>query len=70
MCMNTNLKIGELGVIEIWVDMQGGAHHEQQFKLVQGGAKVAGKAQTPYLQKSFQVKQNSKRHLEFNKQRS
>lgn len=29
------LKIGELGVVEVRVDVQGGAHHQQRLKLVQ-----------------------------------
>lgn len=43
-------------MVEVGVDVQRGAHHQQRFKLVQGGADVAGEAQTPDLQKSFQVK--------------
>lgn len=28
------LKVGELGVVEVGVDVQRGAHHQQGFKLV------------------------------------
>lgn len=59
------LEVGELWVIEVGVDVQRGAHHQQRFKLVQRGADVASETETPDLQKSFQVKQHSKGHLEW-----
>ncbi len=55
-CVYPYLKVGELGVVEVRVDVQRGAHHQQRFKLVQGGADVAGEAKTPDFQKRFQVK--------------
>lgn len=55
-CAHPYLKVGELRVVEVRVDVQCGAHHQQRFKLVQGGADVAGEAQTPDFQKSLQVK--------------
>lgn len=58
------LKVGELRVVEVGVDVQRGAHHQQRLKLVQGGADVAGEAQTPDFQKSFQVKQHGEGDLE------
>lgn len=54
--MYPHLKVGELGMVEIGVDVKRGAHHQQRFKLVQGGADVASEAKAPDLQKSFQVK--------------
>lgn len=63
MCVCTYLKVGELRVVEVGVDVQRGAHHQQGLKLVQGGADVAGEAQAPDLQKSLQVKEHSEGHL-------
>lgn len=55
-CVCPYLKVGELWVIKVRVDVQCGSHHQKRFKLVQGGADVASEAQTPYFQKSLQVK--------------
>lgn len=63
---SVHLKVGELGVVEVRVDVQRGAHHQQQLKLVQGGADVAGEAETPDLQESFQVKQHGEGNLGWN----
>lgn len=62
--MHPYLKVCELWVIKVWVDVQCCAHHQQRFKLVQGRADVSSKAQTPYFQKSLKVKQHSKSNLE------
>ena len=60
------LKVRKLGVVEIGVDVQRGANHQQRFKLVQRGADVASETETPDLQQSFQVKQDSKSNLGWN----
>lgn len=52
-CVYPYLKVGELRVVKVRVDVQRGAHHQQRFKLVQRGADVAGEAQAPDFQKSF-----------------
>lgn len=62
------LKVGELGVVEVRVNVQRGAHHQQRFKLVQGRADVASEAQTPDFQKSLQVKQHCKGNLGWNRE--
>lgn len=56
-------------MVEVRVDVQRGAYHQQRFKLVQGRADVASETQTPDLQKSFQVKQNSKGNLGLNEEK-
>lgn len=60
------LKVSELRVVKVRVDVQSGAHHQERLELVQGGADVAGEAQAPDFQQSLQVKQNSKSNLGWN----
>lgn len=62
------LKVGELGVVEVWVDVQRSPHHQQRLKLVQRGTDVTSKAKTPDLQKSFQVEQDGKSNLKSNEE--
>lgn len=50
-------------MVEVGINVQSGAHHQERLKLVQGGADVAGEAQAPDFQQSLQVEQNGKRHL-------
>lgn len=57
------LKVGELRVVEVRVDVERGAHNQQRFKLVQGRADVASEAQTPDFQKGLQIKQYGKGNL-------
>ncbi len=63
-CVHPYLKVGELRVVEVRVDVQRGSNHQQRFKLVQWGAYVAGEAQTPDFQQSLQVKQYSEGNLD------
>lgn len=57
------LKVSELWVVEVRVNVQSGAHHQKRLELVQGGADVAGEAQAPNFQQSLQVEQNGESNL-------
>ena len=59
----TYLEVCELWMVEVWVNMQRGAHHKQRLKLVQRGADVASESQAPDFQKSFQIKKHSEGNL-------
>lgn len=57
------LKVCELRMIKVGVDMESGSDDKEQLEFVERGANISGESQTPDLQEGFQVKQGSKSHL-------